>query len=84
MEQCPQQLINMKFFLHIFLMVGASKANMLTDQLDKTNNYCFFAKCHVIDMKVMGPSNKALKHKQLVTLGVGMDDKAVHVTTESP
>lgn len=22
-------------FLHIFLMVGASKANMLTDQLDK-------------------------------------------------
>lgn len=84
MEQCPQQLINMKIFLHIFLMVGASRANMLTDQLDKTNNYCFFAKCHVIDMKVMGPSNKALKHKQLVTLGVGMDDKAVHVTTESP
>lgn len=35
MEQCPQQLINMKIFLHIFLMVGASRANMLTDQLDK-------------------------------------------------
>lgn len=34
-------------------------------------------------MKVIGPSDKALKHKQLVTLGVGMDDKAVHVTTDS-
>ena len=51
-----------KIFTYIF-MVRASKANMLTDQLDKTNNYCFFAKCHVTDMKVMGPSDKALKHK---------------------
>ena len=58
-----------EIFLHIFLMVGARKANMLTDQLDKKiitvslPNYCFFAKCHVIDKKVIGPSDKALKHK---------------------
>ena len=67
-------------------MVGAGKANRLTDQFVITNNDCFFNKCHaIVGMKVMGPSDKTFKkQKYLVTLSVGKGDKAVYVTSQRP